>query len=406
MTFKTTVERLGHLGDGIAPGPVFVPGALPGEDVTGELTGDRLHDVKIVTPSPDRVAPVCTHYKTCGGCSLQHASDSFVGTWKMQIARDALAAHGLDAPVKLLATSPRLSRRRANLAGRRTKKGALVGMHGRRSDTIIAIPGCTLLRADLIAIIPALEALTVAGGSRKAKLSFAITGSDAGIDVAVTGGKELTGELRIILSGLANRFRIARLSWENELVAELVAPTQAFGPARVSPPPGSFLQATVEGQAALLEAITRAVGPAKDVVDLFSGCGTFSLPLAQNAQILAVENDADMLVALDTGWRNAIGLKKVTTECRDLFRRPLVVDEINRFDALVIDPPRAGAEAQVKEIAKSNVGTVVSVSCNPVTFARDARILCDAGYRLEGVEVVDQFRWSPHVELVAVLSKN
>ena len=406
MITKITVDRLGHLGDGIAPGPIFVQGALPGEVVSGELIGDRLQQMKIETPSPDRVAPVCAHYKTCGGCSLQHASDEFVGNWKTQIARDALAAHGLDSPVKLLATSPPQSRRRANLAGRRTKKGALVGMHGRRSDTIVAIPGCTLLRSDLIAAIPALEMLTITGGSRKAKLSFAITGSDAGVDIAVTGGKELTGELRVQLSGLANRFHISRLSWDNETVAELAAPTQLFGPAIVSPPPGSFLQATAEGQAALLGVVTCAAGSARDVVDLFAGCGTFSLPLAQNAQICAVENDTEMLAALDAGWRKADGLKMITTQGRDLFRRPLVADELNKFDAVVIDPPRAGAEAQFAEIAKSGVGLIVSVSCNPVTFARDVRMLCDVGYRLENVDVVDQFRWSPHVELVATLSKN
>ncbi len=406
MITKTTVERLGHRGDGIAPGPVFVPGALPGEEVSGELVGDRLQGVKIITPSTDRIRPVCSHYKACGGCSLQHVSDEFLVTWKTQVVRDALDAHGLNAPLEMIDVSPAKARRRATFSGRRTKKGALIGLHGRRSDVIVQVPGCQLLHPDLLATIPGLEALTVAGASRKAELSFAVTRSAVGPDIFVTGGKDLTGDLRIVLATIANRFGIARLVWADDLVAARATPIQNFAGIEVVPPAGAFLQATEDGQAALLGAVQRAVGDAKNVIDLFSGCGTFSLPLAKAAQVYAVESDAAMLTALDAAWRKADGLKKVTTEVRDLYRRPVLAGELASYGAVVFDPPRAGAEAQVAEIAQSGVPVVVAVSCNPVTFSRDVRILCDGGYWLDRVDVVDQFRWSPHVELVAVLSKS
>jgi 23S rRNA (uracil1939-C5)-methyltransferase len=203
---------------------------------------------------------------------------------------------------------------------------------------------------------------------------------------------------------VAEAFNIARLTWDGEVVALRTMPVQRFGKALVAPPPGAFLQATAEGEAALLSAVEEAVGPARRVVDLFAGSGTFSLPLAETAEVLAVESDAAMLAALDRGWRQTQGLHRVTTETRDLFRRPLEPDEFKGFDAVVIDPPRAGAEAQTATLAHSGVPVIAAVSCNPVTFARDARSLTGAGYLLDWVQVVDQFRWAAHVELVARFS--
>ena len=395
------IIRLGHQGDGIAQGPIFAPMTLPGEIVTGTLDGDRLSEVRIVKPSSSRVAPPCRHYKACGGCQVMHASDDFVASWKTDVVRAALFAQGIEAEFRPILTSSPRSRRRASLSVRRTKKGAMAGFHARASDTLIEIPDCQLLLPELMAALPLAEALAVAGGSRKGELTVQVTQSDNGLDVLVTGGKPLDGPLRIAIAAEAERFRLARLVWEDELVGMRQPPVQRFGAARVVPPPGAFLQATAEGEAALLAAVTEAVGSAARVVDLFAGCGTFALPLASNAEVLAVESDSAMLKALDQGWRQAEGLKRVTTETRDLFRRPLLPDELKRFDAAVIDPPRAGAEAQVAELAKARIGRIAFVSCNPVTFARDAKILLDAGYRLEWVQVVDQFRWSTHVELAA-----
>ena len=402
---RVTIERLGHQGDGIVPGPIFVARTLPGEVVEGELVGDRIEEPRIVTPSPDRVRPPCPHARTCGGCSLQHASDEFVARWKVEVVRTALAAQGIEAIPAGIDTSPPRSRRRAVLSARRTKGRALIGFHAPKADTVTRIPECRLLHPGLIAAMPALEALVEAGGSRKGELKLSVALSLGGPDVAVTGGKPLDPQLQMELARLAGLHGFARLTWEGEQVALVAPPAQRFGSALVSPPPGAFLQATAEGEAALLAAVRGAVGEAHRVVDLFSGSGTFSLPLAESAEVHAVETAPEMLVALDRGWRNASGLKRVTTEARDLFRRPLLPDELARYDAIVIDPPRAGAEAQVAEIAKSSVRRIAAVSCNPVTFARDARLLLAGGYRLDGLRVVDQFRWSTHIELAAQFSR-
>lgn len=402
-----TIERLGHLGDAIAQGengPIFVSQVLPGEEVEGELEGNRLANIRILTPSPNRVKPPCNHARSCGGCLMQHANNELVAQWKAEVVRSALTGQGLEAELRPMLTSPPRSRRRATLAARRTKNGVLLGFHARASDTLVAIPQCQLLHPDLIAAFPALEALVVTGGSRKAELALTITRSLSGPDISVSGGKPLDGQLRLELARVAEKFGLSRLTWDGEVVALRTAPMQSMGVALVAPPPGAFLQATEEGEAHLVAAVSEAVGGARRITDLFAGAGTFALPLAERAEVHAVEADAEMMAALDKGWRQAEGLKRVTTETRDLFRRPLEPDEFKKVQAVVIDPPRAGAEAQTKTLAVAKVPVIAAVSCNPVTFARDARILTDAGYRLDWVQPVDQFRWSAHVELVARFS--
>lgn len=399
---QLTIHRLGHQGDGIAPGPVFVPLTLPGELVEGVVEADRMEAPRIVTPSSDRVRAPCAHYRSCGGCALMHASDSFVAMWKAQVIETALAAHDLKTEIRPTATSPVRSRRRATLAGRRTKKGALVGFHGRRSDVIVPLTECHVIAPALFALLPTLEEIVKLGGSRSATLSFALTLTQAGVDCAVTGGKPLDGPLRAELPRF--RDRIVRLTWGDEPVYADAAPIVRFGSVAVAPPPGAFLQATAEGEAALRDAVVEALEGATRVADLFAGCGTFALPLAAHAPVHAVEGDADLTAALLHASRHAQGLRPVTAETRDLFRRPLLPEELARFDGIVIDPPRAGAEAQTRALAEARVPRIAMVSCNPVTFARDAALLTQAGYRLNWVQPVDQFRWSPHVELAASLS--
>ena len=396
-----TIRRMGHQGDGIADGPVFVPRALPGEVVSGVLDGKTLTDIRIVTPSDDRVKPPCPHYKACGGCGLQHASDSFVAAFKVDVVRQALAAQGIDGTFRSIQTSPGQSRRRATLAARRTKKGVLVGFYARASDTVTEIPNCTVLDPAILAARPVIAELAVAGASRKSALAVSVTVSDGGLDLTVTGGKPLDGALQISLASIADRHDLARLTWDDETVVTRRAPSQQFGGVQVTPPPGAFLQATTHGEAALLAAVQDATGEATHIIDLFAGCGTFALPLAQHAEVHAVEGDSAMTAALDQGWRHAKRLKRVTVETRDLFRNPVIAEDLNKYDAAVIDPPRAGAEAQTQELAAAQIPRIAFVSCNPVTFARDAKTLIDAGYCLEWVQVVDQFRWSAHVELAA-----
>ena len=398
------IERLGQHGDGIAAGPVFAPMTLPGEQVTGTLNGQRLTDIRIETPSERRVAPPCRHFKACGGCQLQHADDAFVAAFKEGVVRAALAAHGLETALLPIATSPAQARRRATLSARRTKKAAMAGFHGRASDVIVEIPGCQLLHPDLMHAVPVAEALALHTASRKGALDVAACLSQAGLDVQVRGGRKLDGPLRVMLAQLAETHDLARLSWEDEVIAMRRAPVQRFGTADVVPPPGAFLQATAEGEAMLLADVRNAMEGATRIVDLFAGCGTFALPLSQVARTHAVEGDPAMMDALDAGWRKADGLKQVTVEARDLFRRPLLPDELKQYDGAVIDPPRAGAEAQVAQLITAGVQRIAYVSCNPVTFARDAAALVAGGYTLGALRVVDQFRWSSHVELVGAFT--
>ena len=403
---EVIIERLGHQGDGIATGPIFVARTLPGEVIEGEIIGDRIVDPRIVTPSTSRVSPLCRHYKSCGGCSLQHASDDFVLDWQKDVVARALNAVGLDAPLRRMHTSPPSSRRRATFGGRRTKKGAIIGFHAPGSDTLVATPDCQIVRRELLAVFPVLEDITKIGGSRKSTLKLSVTETETGLDISVQGGKPLDIDLRQSLVHLANDDVIARISWDEEVIAQKVAPILTFGSAPVPIPPGAFLQATEQGSAALLDSVTEAVDGANKVLDLFAGCGTFSLPIAKTAAVHAVENDDALLSALDAGWRHAGGVQLVTTEKRDLFRRPMTPDELERFDAIIVDPPRAGAEAQTIEIAAANVQRIAAVSCNPVTFARDAAILSKSGYTIDWIDIVDQFRWSTHIELAASFSRH
>lgn len=393
------IESLTHHGLGRA-GDDLIPRVLPGEEIEQTATGPR-----IITPSPDRVSPPCRHFKSCGGCAMQHADDTFVAGWKLDIVAKALAGQGLDAPLKDMATSPAHSRRRAKFSGRRTKKGALVGFHARGSDTIVSVPDCILVTPALIACLPALEELTVIACSRKGEIDLTITETSAGPDIHVSTEKELAPQLRIALAALAQNHGLSRLVWNDEPVVSLNPATQDFGGTSVTPPPGAFLQATRHGEETLLNAVNDITRTANRIIDLFAGCGTFSLPLAKRAEIHAVEGAAAMLTALDHAWRNGQGLKRVTTETRDLFRRPLEPDELRGYDAAVIDPPRAGAAAQIATLAQSDIKTIAMVSCNPVTFARDAKTLTDAGFTMGWVQPVDQFRWSPHVEVVAPFTR-
>ncbi|SMX32452.1 class I SAM-dependent RNA methyltransferase [Maliponia aquimaris] len=399
---QVVIERLGHHGDGIAEGPVYVPGVLPGEVVTGVIERGLMVAPKIVTPSDQRVSPPCRHAKSCGGCQLQHASDGFVTGWKENVVRRALEAHGLVCPMRATVTSPERSRRRAAFSVRRTKKGAMAGFHMKGSDVLVAVPECRLVTPSLAGALPLVERLAVAGASRKGEVSVLVTESGSGLDLTVKGGKPVDDALRIELAGIAQEAGLARLAWDDEVLT-FKPPFQQFGAAAVVPPPGAFLQATAAGQAALLAAVEEALAGCTHIADLFAGCGTFALPLAARARVHAVESDAAMLKALDKGWREAQGMRHVTHEARDLFRNPLLPDELRRFDGVVIDPPRAGAEAQVAELARARVPRIAHVSCNPVSFARDCALLVSAGYRLYWVQVVDQFRWSTHVEQVAAL---
>lgn len=396
-----TITRVAASGDGMAEGEGPFPRTLPGEEITLAPDGTP----RIVTPSPDRVAAPCKHFKSCGGCAMQHANDAFVADWKTQVIRTGLTARGIEAEIRPILTSPARSRRRATLHGKRTKSGAQVGFHTRASATLIEVPECQLLHPEIIAAIPALQALTVLVASRKAQIDLVMNLSDNGIDLDMRGCVAMTPQTASEVAALAEAHNFARIAWDGDVVGLRAPPAQSFGPAHVTPPPGAFLQATAHGQTALTACVQEALGDASNVADLFAGCGTFSMPAAQTAEVWALEGEADLIRALDEGWRQSQGLKRIKAETRDLFRRPVLAEELRKTDAVIIDPPRAGAEAQSTELARSAVLRIAAVSCNPVTFARDAEILIAGGYRLDWVQPVDQFRWSAHVELAAQFTK-
>ncbi|KAA9007154.1 class I SAM-dependent RNA methyltransferase [Histidinibacterium aquaticum] len=391
------MEGLAPSGLGRAEDGSLVPFALPGDAVTA--------GGKVIERAAEHAAPPCPHFARCGGCVIQHASDAFVADWKAGMVRDALTRNGLSAEIAGVETSPPATRRRAKIAGRRTKSGALVGFHERRTHQIVPIPSCKVLRPALVELLPALETLTRRIASRKGEVAYTVTETETGPDLLISGGKALDGALRMELAAFAQEQSLSRLVWEDEPIVTRTPPFHRMGRAEVAPPPGAFLQATREGEQALVSRVTEAVGDARRVIDLFSGCGTFSLPLAERAEVHAVEVFGPMLKSLDHGWRHAKGLKRVTTETRDLFREPVRADELSRFEAAVLDPPRKGARAQVAQVAASSLGRVVMVSCNPATFAQDARVLVEAGFEMGPITVVDQFRWSAHVELVSAFTR-
>jgi len=403
---EVRIARLGAQGDGIAEDGTYVPFALPGERVRVRRFGGRGWPERVVEPAAARVAPPCPHFSRCGGCAMQHADDATVATWKAAVLADTLAARGIAGiAIRPVLTSPPGARRRVTVAARRGRKGVAIGFHSRGAVDLVPVTSCPVAAPELVAALPRLDEIVRKGASRKGEMRITLTLSPTGIDAAVTEAKSLSGPEMALLAGAAARAGLARLTWNGAVAVTLAPPMQRFGRARVLPPPGGFLQPTAEGEAALRAAVDEAVGPAARIGDLFAGSGTFALALAERAEVLALEADAEAVAALDDGWRRTPGLKAVRAERRDLFNRPLRAAEMTGFDALVIDPPRAGARAQAEQIAEGGPGRIASVSCNPATFARDARVLIDAGYRLDWVQPVDQFRWSPHLELVGAFSR-
>lgn len=407
MIERLHILRLGHRGDGIADTPggaVYVPYTLPGETVDAEtLPGhpDRRHLLRVEAPSPERIAPICPHFGICGGCAIQHWTERRYRAWKRDLVVHALAQMRIDAEVDELIDAHGDGRRRAVLHARRSGHDIVeVGFAGLRAHNIVAIDHCPVLAPSLAGAIPAAWAIADALKAHGKPLDIHATGTDTGLDIDVRGSGPLDSAQTGALARLAENRQVARITRHGELVIQRAVPTVGMGPASVALPPGAFLQATQKGEATLANLVADHAGKAKIIADLFSGIGPFALRLAPRARVTAVDNDAAALAALARAAA-APGLKPIEIDKRDLFRRPLPAQELDRFDAVIFDPPRQGADAQAREIARSKVPAVIAVSCNPATFARDARILLDGGYRLSAVTPVDQFRYAAHVEIVA-----
>ena len=412
MTERLLIDRLAHRGDGVADtpdGPVFVPYTLPGETVEAERVPghpDRRHLLRVETPSPERIEPVCPHFGVCGGCAIQHWTEALYRGWKRDLVVTALRQASLDVPVGELIDAHGEGRRRAVFHARRSGRDVLeVGFAALRAHHIVGIDRCPVLARSLDGAIKAAWAVAEALAAEGKPLDIQVTASEAGIDMDVRGSGQLNAARMSALAKIADTHRLARLTRHGELIAQRATPTVTMGKARIALPPGSFLQATAAGEQTLAELVCGHVDKAKIVADLFCGLGPFALRLAERARVTAFDADAGAVAALKAATAATQGLKPIEAEARDLFRRPLVGPELKRVDAVVFDPPRQGAEAQSRELAKSAVPLVIAVSCNAATFARDVKILTEGGYKLTGVTPVDQFKYSAHVEIVARLSR-
>jgi 23S rRNA (uracil1939-C5)-methyltransferase len=405
---RLVITRMARRGEGIAEtpaGPVHVPYTLPGETVDVEdWPGhpDRRRLLAVDSASGERIAPVCPHFGVCGGCALQHWSTAHYRNWKRALVVEALAQVGLDVHVDDLVDAHGEGRRRAVFHARRGTRDVLaVGFAALRAHHVVPIDRCPILAPSLDGALAAAWAIAETLKGERKPLDIHATASDAGLDVDVRGSGPLTAARAGELARVADKHRLARLTRHGEIVAQRAAPTVTIGRARLSLPPGAFLQATVAGEAALARLVAEHCGGAQKIADLFSGVGPFALRLAERARVTAADNDKEAIGALQRAAETTQGLKPVETVIRDLFRSPFTLPELKRFDCVVFDPPRQGAQAQARELAASKVATIVAVSCSPATFARDARTLIDGGYRLTCVTPVDQFLYSAHVELVA-----
>jgi 23S rRNA (uracil1939-C5)-methyltransferase len=419
---ETSVIGLGHSGDGVAEfdgRKYFVPFAAPGDRLQIKFDAgdkDRAVIVQILKPGAARVTAPCQHFTQCGGCALQHLSDAFVADWKRQQIVDALAHRGVhDVLVRPTQTMPPASRRRAAFTAEHGADGIQIGFHARMSKRLVRVLQCTVLDKRIVQAAPGLTQMLApllrAGQSARLLVTQTATGLD--VDVQIGSGKKSEPNLRLrtLLAASADRLDLARLSWNGVILLERRKPQIILGDTPVCPPPGAFLQASSEGEAALIALVLEGLGEktlgAKGarILDLFAGCGTFTFPVAPHVRVHAVEGDRAMADAIRQAANQRQGLKQIEASHRDLQRGPLSVDELAPYAAVIFDPPKAGARAQAEQIAASQVRKVIAVSCAPATFARDARSLVDGGYQLRWVAPVDQFRWSAEVELVALFER-
>jgi 23S rRNA (uracil1939-C5)-methyltransferase len=398
------IEAMGRRGEGIARHEgrtLFVPGTLPGEKVKASGEGERLALAAMERASPDRVAPFCKHYGRCGGCQLQHWREEPYRAWKASLLTEALAARGIKHEVTEIVDAHGAGRRRVSLHVRKRGSVVTAGYMEPRSHTLLDIDRCPILEPALEPSFDIARALGAKLGDCDVNIASTLTG----LDVSVKAERKIVEQEHRHLAQFVTALKLARLSVNTEVIATAVPPRLKLGKAEVALPPGGFLQATALGEETLARLVVENIGKAKSVADLFCGIGPFALRLAERAKVEAYDSDRPAIAALNAAMKLTPGLKPLIAAARDLFREPLVPNEMKGFDAVVFDPPRAGAEAQAKQLARSKVKTVVAVSCDAGSFARDAEILVGGGYALKRVTAVDQFKWSSHVEVVALFTR-
>lgn len=399
VTPEDEVVRVAARGEGVTASGRHVPLAAP---------GDRVFEDGSVAPGAHRRAAPCRHYPDCGGCQLQHLDDAAYAAYLYDRIEGALAAQGLSAPIRPAIVSPPRTRRRATLHAERRGRQVHLGFTRAQSHALVDLDECWVLSPALFALLQPLRGLLAAQLPPSGRIDVHLARADQGIDVVLKGRLAEGLAATEAIAAFARRHRLARLSIDDAYGPEARwAPepvTIELSGVPVPLPPGAFLQATAEGEAALVGAVRDIVGDARNVADLFAGLGTFALGLDPATRVYAAEGAREAILSLKGAA--ALAGRKLFAEHRDLFRRPLTVEELNRFDAVVLDPPRAGAREQAAALAGASVPRVAYVSCNPSSFARDAKTMCEGGYSLDWVQPVGQFLWSTHVELVAAFSRN
>jgi 23S rRNA (uracil1939-C5)-methyltransferase len=400
---------MGGQGDGVASGPVYVPLTLPGERVRVKGSGERFELEAVLEPSADRVSPPCPHFGVCGGCAFQHWDHTPYLAWKVEQVRRALAREGVETEIGAAFAAAPGERRRVALHARRDGRAVVLGFKGRRSWTVTPVEMCVIADPRIVAALPALARFAAPFLEHpKSAPILHVTITETGLDVDVTGVEAKSGGLsadaRVRIAHRASDADLARATLSGDILYQARPPSVRFGAASVVLPPGGFLQAVARAEDFMAEVACGAFAGADRVADLFCGAGAFTFHLAKTASVLALDAEAAAILALQ-GGRDTPGLKAVQAAARDLFRRPLLASEMKRLDGVLFDPPRAGALEQAGEIAGSKVPLAVGVSCNPQTFARDAAVLIAAGFTLERVTPVDQFLWSPHIELIGLFRR-
>jgi 23S rRNA (uracil1939-C5)-methyltransferase len=416
--YEVTITSLGGQGDGIGDHEgrkVFVPQTLPGDRVRVRAVGKandaaRAEVIEILEAGPGRETPTCPHYDECGGCSLQHISAEIEADWKRDIVVDALSRRGLnDIDVTATRMVDTASRRRTRWTAIRAGGQLLFGYQQKGTNRAVDIQSCAVLDPALSNIIADVRALVGTLKVSKKGIGISATVTDSGVDLTIEASGEPDMPLRMRLSEFAQDHEIPRLSWglkSPEIIIMAKEPVIDFGGAKVVAPAAGFLQASRAAERVLVDLVSTHVGSSRKAADLYSGVGTFALNLAaKGVHVKAFDGDERAITALQGAINRGAGRYSVHAEIRDLDRRPLQNREFKGLDAVVLDPPRAGAQAVCAELATSPVGKIAYVSCNPGTFARDARVLIDGGYTLTGVTPVNQFAWSPHVELVAAFER-
>lgn len=406
---ELTIDHVGARGDGISQsdeGAIYVPFTLKGERVSAEVSKSRGALIEVLDKSSSRIAPICQHFGECGGCTSQHMSAEAYSAWKLSIAQDALQKVGIDTPIEMTSNCEAGERRRVTLTAKKTNEGTELGYHQAATNDLVAISECPVASNKITDHLAHLNDIARVITLHSKPTQLTVTALDNGLDVSVSGEFAIgENEIQAVIKKVVAGKVIKRLTFNDQVLVETEPLTTTFSDITVFPPAGSFLQASKRAELLMVDIVSKHLKSSKKIADLFSGCGTFTFQLAKKSQVHAAEMSGAALNTIDNAFRIQQGLKQITTERRDLVRRPLMRDELKHFQGAVFDPPRAGAETQAKQLARSVVKKVAAVSCNPTSLARDLTILIDGGFKIKSITAIDQFLFSPHVEVVALLER-